>query len=964
MGCRLPGRRRARPRSGSCCARGGDAITETPAERWDAAGALRRRPRGRREGRHPLGRLPRRTSTASTPRSSASRPARRPRWIRSSGCCSRWRGRALEDGGQSVERLAGSDDRRVRRRPQPQRRLLPAAGRRSPPTSTSTAAPAPRTAWSAAGSRYLLDLRGPSLAIDTACSSSLVAVHLAVQSLRAGECSLALAGGVNAIIDPTFTIVASRMRMMSADRPVPALRRPRRRLRPLRGLRRRAPQAPVRRRGRRRPRPGRHPGLGGQPGRPQQRPDRAEQPLAAGRHPRRPGRRRRRRPRRSGWSRPTAPGRRSATPSRSRRWSPSSATDADGQPCTLGSAKANIGHTEGAAGVAGAHQDRAGAAGRRGAPARPLRGAEPAHHARRHPVRHPHRARAVAGGGDAALRRRQLVRVVGHQRPRRRRRSAGATVRDARPTATGRPCCPFSARSPSALVTTLAGAYRALLADATDRYGLDDLRARPPCGGATTTTASPSPAARPGRGRRAARRLPRRRGAPGSPSTGGRPAGARDAARVRRSPARASQWPGMGRQLLATEPVFRAAIERVRGRVRPTSTGRWSTSLEQPTDEPGSTTIDVVQPTLFAIQVALAALWRAVGCEPDAVVGHSMGEVAAAHVAGILSLDDAARIICRRSRCCGGISRARARWRSWTLASPTPPGRDRRARGPPGGRGQQQPDLDRAVRRPGRARRGDGPARPPPGRVLPAGEGRRRVAQPSGRRAARRPPRRARRHAARQAGAMPFFSTVTGRFEDGAELDAAYWARNLRQPVLFADAVPAAHRATGHGRFVELSPHPVLLDAGRATTLARAGRAGIDRRLDAARRRRALTMLAAPRRALRRRLPGRLGRACAGHGRAGVDLPAYPWQRERHLARRPRDRPAGAPWRAGRPLAGLARSPSPTPSTARRCGRTSSTAATLPAAVRAPHRRRAERARGRRPRAAAPRRRRARPTSV
>src|SRR4029079_18271002 len=59
--------------------------------------------------------------------------------------------------------------------------------------------------------------------------------------------------------------------------------------------------------------------------------------------------------------------------------------------------------------------------------------------------------------------------------------------------------------------------------------------------------------------------------------------------------------------------------------------------------------IDIIQPAVFAIQTALAALWRAWGIVPDAVVGHSMGEVAAAHIAGILSLDDAARIICRRS---------------------------------------------------------------------------------------------------------------------------------------------------------------------------------------------------------------------------------------------------------------------------------------------------------------------------
>ena len=60
--------------------------------------------------------------------------------------------------------------------------------------------------------------------------------------------------------------------------------------------------------------------------------------------------------------------------------------------------------------------------------------------------------------------------------------------------------------------------------------------------------------------------------------------------------------------------------------------------------------IDIVQPAIFAIQVALAALWRSWGVVPDAVVGHSLGEVAAAHVAGALSFDDAVRVICHRSR--------------------------------------------------------------------------------------------------------------------------------------------------------------------------------------------------------------------------------------------------------------------------------------------------------------------------
>ena len=106
----------------------------------------------------------------------------------------------------------------------------------------------------------------------------------------------------------------------------------------------------------------------------------------------------------------------------------------------------------------------------------------------------------------------------------------------------------------------------------------------------------------------------------------------------------------MGRELLKDEPVFRDAIERCDRAMRPH--GDWSILKElEATDASRSRLgeIDILL-ALFAVQVALAALWRSWGIEPHAVVGHSMGEVAAAHVAGALSLDDAVRVICTRSR--------------------------------------------------------------------------------------------------------------------------------------------------------------------------------------------------------------------------------------------------------------------------------------------------------------------------
>ena len=107
-----------------------------------------------------------------------------------------------------------------------------------------------------------------------------------------------------------------------------------------------------------------------------------------------------------------------------------------------------------------------------------------------------------------------------------------------------------------------------------------------------------------------------------------------------------SQWAGMGRQLLADEPAFAAAVTEL----EPDFVAEVGFSLHDVLASGQELTgIERIQPVLVGVQLALTALWRSYGVEPDAVIGHSMGEVSAAVVAGALSPAEGVRVIARRS---------------------------------------------------------------------------------------------------------------------------------------------------------------------------------------------------------------------------------------------------------------------------------------------------------------------------
>jgi NADPH:quinone reductase-like Zn-dependent oxidoreductase/malonyl CoA-acyl carrier protein transacylase/nucleoside-diphosphate-sugar epimerase/acyl carrier protein len=271
-------------------------------------------------------------------------------------------------------------------------------------------------------------------------------------------------------------------------------------------------------------------------------------------------------------------------------------------------------------------------------------------------------------------------------------------------------------------------------------------------------------------------------------------------------PGQGSQWTGMAVELVDTAPAFAdqmrlcdaafaefvdwSLLEIVRGGVR-------SSSLDR---------VDVVQPVLFALMVSLAAQWRALGIHPAAVLGHSQGEIAAAYVAGALSLRDAAKVVTLRSKAIsaiagtgGMVSIPRPVDRVLALIEPWGQSISIAAQNGPSSTvvTGNAAALDELM---AGCERDDVPAT-----RIPVDY----ASHSAHVEALRETLRESLSGLQPRTGDIAFISAVTGAGLDTSILDGDYWFANLRQPVLFEQAVRWAYEH-GYRTFIESSPHPVM----------------------------------------------------------------------------------------------------------------------------------------------------------
>jgi acyl transferase domain-containing protein/NADPH:quinone reductase-like Zn-dependent oxidoreductase len=720
---------------------------------------------------------------------------------------------------------------------------------------------------------FLLDLLGPSLVVDTGCSSSLVAVHLAAQSLRAGECRVALAAGVGLILSPEMTISLSKWGFMAADgrcktfdaradgfvrgegcgvvvikRLSDALADRDRVLAILRGT---AVNED-----------GRSTVLTAPSGTAQQavvRQALANARVAAAEVT---------------YVEAHGTGTALGDPIEVEALAEVLGQPVDGPPCYVASAKSNLGHLEASAGVAGLIKTVLALQYEHIPPHLHLQALNP---------------HIELDGTRLRISREGVPWPAGPKR-----RFAGVSsfgfggtnahvILEDAPQLPPVPAVessalllPVSARSPEALAA-LARSYAAYLR-AAEAPPIADV-----CFTASIRRTHHEYRAVAAGDSAAALAQALESVAAGEPrwdvSHGRRPAGSRPGP-VFVFSGQGPQWWAMGRELQAVDAQFRHALETIAAAMDPVS--GWSLLEVLGKDEAASPlgATEFAQPAIFALQVALAGAMRARGVDPAALVGHSVGEIAAAHVGGALDLDQAVRIVVHRGRvmqratgrgrmAAVAIDEARAR----ALVAEVPDRLSLAAINAPrsvvlSGDGTAVAEAVARLEREGVTCR-----------MLPVNYAFHsyQMAELAG------ALREGLGAASPRTAALPILSTVTGLPADARSFDAEYWVRNLTQPVRFSAALGWL-AANGYDTFVEVAPHPVLaasieetlaashVDGAVVTTLRR-GRPELPSLLSAI---------------------GRLhvtGHAVdwsrvAPRGRV-VSLPAYAWQRERYWLEAP-----------------------------------------------------------------------------
>ncbi|WP_425288549.1 type I polyketide synthase [Streptomyces melanosporofaciens] len=667
---------------------------------------------------------------------------------------------------------------------------------------------------------YTLGLEGPAVTVDTACSSSLVALHLAVQALRQGECSFALAGGVSVMATPGTFVGFSRQRGLALDgrcKPFSAaadgfgaaegagmlfLER-------LSDARRNGHPVLAVVRGTATNQDGASSALSAPNGPSQQRVIRqalANAGLTAGQvdaveaH---------------------GTGTKLGDPIEAQALLATYGRERTaGDPLLLGSVKSNIGHTQAAAGVAGVM--KMVLAMRHGVLPRTLHIDEPSPHvdwstgtvellteATAWPEGEEPRRAGVSSFGISGTNAHAIIEQAPAPSA-----ASDVTSDDATEAASGPEVAEEAPRTALPLIPWLLSSKSEAALRAQARRLLDHVEQHPEMAAgdiglslATTRTAFDHRAVVLAQDRAQAVRALTDHLAGGGASGLVEGVARRSAGVVFVFPGQGSQWVGMAAGLLDASPVFARRIEECAAALAPFVD--WSLVEVLRGGEGAAAAlerVDVVQPVLWAVMVSLAELWRSYGVEPAAVIGHSQGEIAAACVAGALSLEDAAKVVALRSQALpvlsgrGGmvsvslpVDSVRERLEAWgerlSVAAVNGPS----AVVVSGDADALEELLTACEAEEVRARR------------IPVDYASHSAHVES----LEEEIRRTLAGIAPRSSSVPFYSTVTGGVLDTTEMDAGYWYRNLRGTVRFDETVRVL-LDEGFQTFVEASAHPVL----------------------------------------------------------------------------------------------------------------------------------------------------------